>query len=305
MEKSIEDKFLDLFKDGGIACIVVDALVQKYDLGHQKGFYKDNPLQKRKELLVREEIMDVDNSLSIDLEAMFSEIENNLLRCKDDVAKENYCIELVLPFARYLNSVNPMHLSEERTLEIENGFSIILHKKSEWYSVEGYFRKIVQMFMVYADWLDWILLKNGIDLQVIQKKCGVYLKSPGRFAHHYLQWAGTIENGQRLIDALPKTGGTKVLPEELNTDEAKALFQTAIDNGLLNADYSTTDLTRTAAQKALLAEIISEKLQLKKKWKPFEELWGVKNLAQQRYTSKEHIGKVGGGTSIMEAFGCK
>lgn len=305
MDRTIENKFFELYREGGIVCTVVEALANKYDLGHQKGFYDNAPLQEWQRIIIEKNIKGVDNSLSIDLELMFYEIENNLLECKDDTAKDNYCIELLIPFAKYLNIVNPKYLNEERTLEVENGFFSILHKKSDFYSIEGYFRKIVQMFIIYADWLDWSFLKNGIDLQVIQKECGVYLKSPGRFAHHYLQWAGTIEYAQKLIDDLPKTGGTKELPEILNTDEAKVLFQIAIDNKLLNTDYSTTDLTKTVAQKALLAEIISDKLQLKNKWKPFEELWGVRNLAQQRYASKEHIGKVEGEKPIVEAFGCK
>lgn len=94
----------------------------------------------------------------------------------------------------------------------------------------------------------------------------------------------------------------KELPPELNTDKAKALLQTAIDDGLLNADYSPTDKTRTKAQKALLSEIISEKAGIKNKWKPFENLWNVTLLAQQRYESTEKIGKVQGGDIIEAAF---
>ena len=92
------------------------------------------------------------------------------------------------------------------------------------------------------------------------------------------------------------------LPDELNTDKAKGWLQVAIDNGLLDINYQTTDKTATKPQKALLAEILSEKIGLKCKYKPFETLWGVNGLSQSRYKSKEEKGTVRGGEIIMEAF---
>lgn len=97
--------------------------------------------------------------------------------------------------------------------------------------------------------------------------------------------------------------GGKAIPAELCTDEAKALLQKAIDNGLLDFDFSPTELVKTVAQKALLADIISDKAGIKPKWKPFETLWGVKGLAQQRYHSVEVVGKVKGEKPILKAFG--
>lgn len=92
------------------------------------------------------------------------------------------------------------------------------------------------------------------------------------------------------------------LPNELNTDEAKKWLQVAVDGGLLNEDYSTTDKTATKPQKALLADILSEKIGLKYKYKPFETLWNVRGLSKQRYKSREEIGTVEGGNIIEEVF---
>ena len=92
------------------------------------------------------------------------------------------------------------------------------------------------------------------------------------------------------------------LPEELNTEIAQSLLCIAVKAGLLNDDYTPTDKTRTKAQKALLAEIISEKANIQNKWKPFEFLWGVSGLAQQRYDSREKVGKVRGGDIIESVF---
>lgn len=95
------------------------------------------------------------------------------------------------------------------------------------------------------------------------------------------------------------------LPEVLNTDEAKKWLQVAIDGGLLNSDYSPTDKTGTKPQKALLAEILSDKIDLKYKYKPFETLWNVSGLSKQRYKSREETGTVEGGDIITEVFSGK
>lgn len=87
-----------------------------------------------------------------------------------------------------------------------------------------------------------------------------------------------------------------------NTDEAKKWLKVAIDGGLLNSDYSPTDKTATKPQKALLADILSEKIGLKYKYKPFETLWNVRGLSKQRYKSREETGTVEGGNIIEEVF---
>ena len=102
-----------------------------------------------------------------------------------------------------------------------------------------------------------------------------------------------------------ETKNNPILPEVLNTDEAKKWLQVAIDGGLLNSDYSPTDKTGTKPQKALLAEILSDKIGLKYKYKPFETLWNVSGLSKQRYKSREETGTVEGGDIITEVFKCK
>ena len=99
-----------------------------------------------------------------------------------------------------------------------------------------------------------------------------------------------------------ETKNNPILPEVLNTDEAKKWLQVAIDGGLLNSDYSPTDKTETKPQKALLAEILSDKIGLKYKYKPFETLWNVSGLSKQRYKSREETGTVKGGDIITEVF---
>lgn len=89
------------------------------------------------------------------------------------------------------------------------------------------------------------------------------------------------------------------LPQELNTDEAKKYFSNAIEAGFMDNCYQWKG---TMYQAALFAEICSEKLCLKYKWKTFEMFWDVTHLAQTRRESKERFGKVDKENEIIALF---
>lgn len=89
------------------------------------------------------------------------------------------------------------------------------------------------------------------------------------------------------------------VPDELNTDEAKALFDKAIKAGFMNNNYK---FVGTRYQAAYFAELAAEKLNLKYKWKYFQILWGYDKLAQTRRESKERFGKVDKQDEIEKIF---
>ena len=89
------------------------------------------------------------------------------------------------------------------------------------------------------------------------------------------------------------------LPEELNTDEAKELFNKAIKAGFMDNNYK---FIGTWYQAAYFAEIAAEKLRLKYKWKYFQILWGYDKLSQTRRESKERFGKVDKQNDIEKIF---
>lgn len=92
------------------------------------------------------------------------------------------------------------------------------------------------------------------------------------------------------------------LPDELKTDKAQQWLRVAIDGGLLNEDWTVTDKVKTKPQKALLAEILSEKIGITNKFVLFEKIWNVSNLAQKRWNSREQTGTVRGGKDIETVF---
>ena len=66
-----------------------------------------------------------------------------------------------------------------------------------------------------------------------------------------------------------------LLPDALNTEEAKLLLKKVQDAGYLDANYQPI-VSRTQA--AVLAYEIAKKLGIRNKWKPFEYLWNRKNI---------------------------
>lgn len=98
------------------------------------------------------------------------------------------------------------------------------------------------------------------------------------------------------------TGRPQELPYELKTDKAQKWLRVAINGGLLNEDWTVTDKVKTKPQKALLAEILSEKIGITNKFVLFEKIWNVSNLAQKRWNSREQTGTVRGGKDIETVF---
>ena len=72
------------------------------------------------------------------------------------------------------------------------------------------------------------------------------------------------------------------IPDELGTDEARTYWQRLHDRGFTDADGRLLTST-TRKQAMLIAELFAERLHLKAKWKPFEALWGIRNLAQEKW----------------------
>lgn len=72
------------------------------------------------------------------------------------------------------------------------------------------------------------------------------------------------------------------IPDELGTDEARTYWQRLHDRGFTDDDAQLLPST-TRKQAMYIAELMAERLNLKAKWKPFEALWGIKNLAQEKW----------------------
>lgn len=68
------------------------------------------------------------------------------------------------------------------------------------------------------------------------------------------------------------------IPKKLDTEKAQDVLQRAVNANILDNDFQCTELT--IYQKRRFAELASEELAIKSKWKIFEDLWNIKGLAQ-------------------------
>ena len=135
----------------------------------------------------------------------------------------------------------------------------------------------------YSSYVTEYIIKHEIEFENISKRLFERLHDSGSLNY---------ETGK------PK----REIPKELDNEKARKWLQRAIDGGLLNNDYTTTEKVSTKPQKALLAEILSEKIGIENKWDVFEKLWGAKGFAKVRYKSREETGKVRGGEFIEAVF---
>lgn len=91
----------------------------------------------------------------------------------------------------------------------------------------------------------------------------------------------SLDDEQPLVEQSPASNSA--LTEDLAglfTPEAQVLWQRLRDAGFIVADGYALAEGVSANQAAYIADRMAEKLQIKKKWKLFQQLWGIPNLAQ-------------------------
>lgn len=86
------------------------------------------------------------------------------------------------------------------------------------------------------------------------------------------------------------TAENSLLPDILATEQAMKYWSLLQKNGFVDKDNQLLPET-TRKQAMYIADMFSEKLQLRLKWKPFQEFWHINNLAQEKWDMQES-GKV-------------
>ena len=85
---------------------------------------------------------------------------------------------------------------------------------------------------------------------------------------------------EELTDQPQSPGSVNENVAELLTADAQVLWQRLRDAGFIVADGYALAEGVSANQAAYIADRMAEKLRIKKKWKLFQQLWGIPNLAQ-------------------------
>lgn len=85
---------------------------------------------------------------------------------------------------------------------------------------------------------------------------------------------------EELADQPLPSSTVNEIVAELMTAEAQVLWQRLRDAGFIVADGYELAEGVSANQAAYIADRMADKLHIKKKWKLFQQLWGILNLAQ-------------------------
>ena len=91
---------------------------------------------------------------------------------------------------------------------------------------------------------------------------------------------------QKLQAAQMESEDSSLLPDVLATGMAMKYWKRLQKAGFVDEHYQLS-LTTTRKQAMYIADVFSDKLQMRSKWKPFQELWHINNLAQEKWEMQE------------------
>lgn len=114
----------------------------------------------------------------------------------------------------------------------------------------------------------------------------VYIGTPAQMAQQTAQMPEEPEATAPAARVPSEAEQPAVLPPPLGSDEAARYWQRLLRDRFVDASCRLLPTT-TRQQAMYIAEAFAAKLGVKAKWKLFEQLWGINNLAQEKYAFVE------------------
>ena len=84
----------------------------------------------------------------------------------------------------------------------------------------------------------------------------------------------------------------------LATEQAKKYWKRLMEEKFVDERFMLLEST-TRQQAMYIAELFAEKMGIKSKWKTFEDLWGINNLAQEKQKSTD-LGKLPARSDVID-----
>lgn len=91
---------------------------------------------------------------------------------------------------------------------------------------------------------------------------------------------------RKLQAAQSESADGGLLPDVLATGLAMKYWRRLQQAGFVDEHYQLSPAT-TRKQAMYIADVFSDKLQMRSKWKPFQELWHINNLAQEKWEMQD------------------
>ena len=252
MDKTIETKFFEAFKMGGVVDKCIDWMRYTYNLPPTKprASTKERELTPEQEQAkekwdkyyretLPQEILEAteafDDSVIKYMDSpLMDEIEANLNDCKTDAQRDRYLFSLLKPFGKSGCNIAgvfvPMaELNRQKDQEqidwvlyVNRQFvDLTCTDKDKEGSVERCLSVFVSVMVRFADRLDALLLTYGVDLMRLQRESGLYLKRY-RLITDVDSYIGSMELAQKYIEALPKEPQPEQ-PDSRQTADAQSL----------------------------------------------------------------------------------
>ena len=167
--------------------------------------------------------------------------------------------------------------------------------------IDGYEPDIQQDAIIYANKIENSTKSELIEIKELMNERSrlCILREDKKYIDLYDSLIRTVEERILTLPDVKEKHKQLSIPVELDTPEARELFDKAIQAGFMNSVYI---FNGTRYQMAYFAEKASEHLKLKSKWKPFTQLWNYEYFAQSRRESKERFGYVDKQDEIDKIF---
>lgn len=189
----------------------------------------------------------------------------------------SYIKENLFDYDMDLSNLDIYNYLSEKTNQFEpERVKILLYEITFWHFMIDEERTSFVNAKIAGGWDDFVVKQNNmsnsnhktVDYEDAYKKIFGYAYD---FTYH--------RTVTLLKSKIGKEYSYSVFPEVLDTHEAKKILNRAINAKILDNSYQCVE-GMSIYQKRRLAELASEELGIKSKWKTFEDLWGIKGLAQ-------------------------
>ena len=193
---------------------------------------------------------------------------------------EDYRVEKLLHmFEKGVFATRVAHVQRARRYPDEVDFSQIDDENPLKKSIHKYYFELRRL----VDFKDGCLV---VDPVRVGRYFYVSRKEPYAKSHRtnflkYMHKIGLAQEEMMHVEGIACT-----LPEVLSTSEAMPYWERLQKAGFVDEQYQLLPET-TRKQAMYIADVFSDKLQLQTKWKPFQDLWHIKNLAQEKWEMQE------------------
>lgn len=175
-------------------------------------------------------------------------------------------------------------------------------------------------------WAARLLKEHGIDMHELEKETGAILypvtepsQNPDGLDHgNYKYYVDKDifdplddqcciydeQQAKELLEAVRKTTASNT-PKELLTEEAQPYWVNLREKGFIVAGGYSLAKGVNPYDATHIADLFSEKLKIKNKWKVFESLWGLVHMAQKLGDTRKGTATVPHQKEIDEIFGVK